>query len=58
MPDGMDEQENFSQDVIPWHVNMPGETARQENRIQLYQDSYIEQFLNRYAEVLNVGTFR
>lgn len=55
MPDGMDEQENFSQDVIPWHVNMPGETARQENRIQLYQNSYIEQFLNRYAEVLDSG---
>ncbi len=55
MPDEVDGQEILSQGVIPWHVNMPGETARQENRIQLYQDSYIEQFLNRYAEVLDDG---
>lgn len=55
VPDGMDEQEILSQGIMPQHVNMPGETARQENRIRFYQDSYLEQFLNRYAEVLGDG---
>ncbi|MDE7323232.1 MAG: hypothetical protein K2N73_11040 [Lachnospiraceae bacterium] len=53
LPDEADGQEIIRRRAVTYNVNFPDEMDEPGISIPLYQGSYIEQFLNQHADILN-----